>query len=68
MKKNNARPRKTKRSTVDSQLREMPLDELWELHKLLRTALTERLVEERAKTQARLSKIKPPQPRTHSGD
>jgi DNA-binding protein H-NS len=48
----------------NSQFRNMPLEELWELHAQLSQILADRLVEERKRLEARLKKIQRPQQRT----
>jgi DNA-binding protein H-NS len=50
----------------NSQFRNMPLEELWELHSQLSQILADRLVEERKRLEARLKKIQRPQQRTYA--
>lgn len=50
----------------NSQFRNMPLDELWELHAQLSQILADRLVEERKRLEARLKKVQRPQQRTYA--
>jgi DNA-binding protein H-NS len=48
-----------------SQFRDMPLDQLWELHAELSQILADRLTEERKRLEVRLRKVQRPQQRTY---
>lgn len=51
---------------MENNFRDMPLDELWELHAQLSQILADRLVEERKRLEARLKKVQRPQQRTYA--